>query len=503
MSWLLSRLPFFKGPALKLAPKVPTDEVVPVHLFDSTTALRGCILVWMLRFDEILDPEKLHTSLSRVFQREGWHKLGGRYRRREEDGELEIHIPRPFTTERPPVHFTKERFDFGLDKHPLASKLPRCNGKVETFLGPRAFNSLAMGQGSPLTFDDLIQGDKPQFSLHVNTFTDGTIVGLSHSHMTADLLGLTAVLEAWCLELAGRPDEVLPLGGIHEDGMKGLYNPPSQEKHVLAGHELTGWRLIYWGLWALWESKRAPLESHVLCIPKKTMEKLTTRARSEMTHKGEEPSFISQGDVLAALACRLNAQSQPLGSARNIMTMMALDPRSRAPSAFQKGVAYAGNSPTAVFFECPANKAAEMPLGDLALLSRRAIATQATEEQMKAYASLSAEAVRKSNMNVLFGDKDMAFQLMSNWLKASLFDKIDFSPAIIKEAADGRAGDSGQRRGHPTYYHSADPGSVDGPYMMHLLVVMGADHDGNVWMSCVLPQKTWSRLVAELDAVGE
>ena len=64
------------------APVAPTDEIVPVHLFDGTTTLRGCILVWMFRFDEVLDPDKLHDSLSRVFQRDGWHRLGGRYKRR-------------------------------------------------------------------------------------------------------------------------------------------------------------------------------------------------------------------------------------------------------------------------------------------------------------------------------------------------------------------------------------------------------------------------------------
>src|SRR6478752_3603318 len=81
MSWV-SRLPFLRRQSLNILPKVPTDEVVPVHLFDSISGLQRCILVWMFRFDEILDPEKLHSSLTRVFQRDGWHKLGGRYRRR-------------------------------------------------------------------------------------------------------------------------------------------------------------------------------------------------------------------------------------------------------------------------------------------------------------------------------------------------------------------------------------------------------------------------------------
>ncbi|KAG9259096.1 uncharacterized protein F5Z01DRAFT_24855 [Emericellopsis atlantica] len=507
MSWLPSRLPFFKGPARSQVPIVPTDEIVPVHLFDSTTALQSCILVWLFRFNERLDPDKLHDSLSRVFQREGWRKLGGRYRRRSNDGKLEIHIPKPFTAQRPPVHFTRETFNTRIDEHPLASKLPQATGKVATFQGPRAFNALAMGPGSPATYDDLIYDDKPQFSLHVTNFTDGTLVGLSHSHMTADLLGLTAVIEAWCQELAGESDKIKPFGGVEEDGMKGLYDPPTQEKHVLAGKELQGLGLGYWGLRAVWQAKSSRLTSRTLCIPNTTMEKLATQAKSQMTRQssdtlppdGRDAHFISDGDVLAALMCRLNAQSQSTMS-RNIVTMMALDPRTRAPSAFRADVAYAGNSPTAVFFECSAQDAVDMSLGDLALRARQAIAAQATEEQMKAYAALSAESVRARNMNVMFGDRNMAFQLMSNWLKASLFEKIDFSPAIVEEASSAGAKNQ-HKRGHPVYYHSADPGDVEGPYIMHLVVVMGADHDGNIWMSCVLPENTWSSLVEFLDSL--
>jgi hypothetical protein len=81
MSWLLSYFPFWKDP-LHLPAVVSTDEVVPVHLFDDTSALRRVIMVWTFRFEEVLDPEKLNDSLSQLFQMEGWRKLGGRYRRR-------------------------------------------------------------------------------------------------------------------------------------------------------------------------------------------------------------------------------------------------------------------------------------------------------------------------------------------------------------------------------------------------------------------------------------
>lgn len=59
-----------------------SDEVVPVHIFDDTSALRPIVLVWLFRFDEVLDPDKLNDALSRLFQMDGWRKLGGRFRRR-------------------------------------------------------------------------------------------------------------------------------------------------------------------------------------------------------------------------------------------------------------------------------------------------------------------------------------------------------------------------------------------------------------------------------------
>jgi hypothetical protein len=417
---------------------------------------------------------------------------------------LEIHIPRPFTYERPPVHFTKEHLEMRISEHPLASQLPRATGEIATFPAPRTFNPLALGPGSPRKFEDYIYSDLPQFSLHVKTFTDGTLVSISHSHMTADLIGFAAVVNAWSLILAGKPELVPRFVGLHEDGMRGLRESTVKEKHVLSGKELTGWRLAYWGIWTLIDSRRLNLESRLVCIPKSKMDRIMVQCRKQIASNkdarspGPEP-FISEGDVLTAIACRMTAQNQGPSSTRNIMTMIALDPRTRAKSVFQPDAACGQNSPTAVFFNCPSNKALELSLGDLALLCREAIVTQATEEQMKAYSAMSAESVRGSNMNVLFGDKDMSFQLVSNWLKGKLLDKMDFSPAIVKEAPESELR---SQRGHPIYFHGTDPESIDAPLLIPLYVVMGTDYDGNKWLSCVLPSKIWPKLLDYLDSLA-
>lgn len=60
----------------------PDDEVLPMHPFDDTATLRDYTLIWTFRYDEVLDADMLGDSLSRLFQMEGWRKLGGRLRLR-------------------------------------------------------------------------------------------------------------------------------------------------------------------------------------------------------------------------------------------------------------------------------------------------------------------------------------------------------------------------------------------------------------------------------------
>lgn len=59
---------------------IDTDEVYPVHMLDDTATLRGNIVTWTLCFNDVLDADKLHTSLSRLLEIGDWRKVGGRLR---------------------------------------------------------------------------------------------------------------------------------------------------------------------------------------------------------------------------------------------------------------------------------------------------------------------------------------------------------------------------------------------------------------------------------------
>lgn len=70
------------GPTEQVEPqRVPTDEVLPMHHFDDTPINASIILAWTLRFNDVLDADKLHHGLARLLEIGDWRKLGGRIRK--------------------------------------------------------------------------------------------------------------------------------------------------------------------------------------------------------------------------------------------------------------------------------------------------------------------------------------------------------------------------------------------------------------------------------------
>jgi hypothetical protein len=76
---VLRRL-FGATPARGAPPAVETDEVYPVHMLDDTKTLRGIVVTWTLLFNDVLDADKLHTSLLKLLEIGDWRKVGGRLR---------------------------------------------------------------------------------------------------------------------------------------------------------------------------------------------------------------------------------------------------------------------------------------------------------------------------------------------------------------------------------------------------------------------------------------
>ncbi|KAL7918440.1 hypothetical protein ACQKWADRAFT_304046 [Trichoderma austrokoningii] len=473
---------------------VPTDEIAPVHLFDDTDTLRGVTMVWTFRFDEVLDADRLGGSLSELLRMEGWRKLGGRLRRRP-DGSTEIHIPCPFTEERPPLNFTKAKFDVRMSEHPLASKLPSAPDglKPATFPSPRHYQSLALGPGSPRCFDDYLYSDHPQVALHVVTFTDGTLVSISFSHLVSDLAGLMAIMNAWQLVLAGKPEAVAPFKGLYEDSMAGLHQAQTTERYVLVDKQLSGWKLAAFGLRLIFDCWWNPSVDGLLCVPKKTMDAVVQAARDELPQAVDDSSpFISENDVVVALATKAAARN--MHPSRPITFLQAVDPRSRVKSVFDSNAAYVCNAPAAAFVLCSSKEAVDKSTGELALDGRRALLAQLTEEQMKAVAVLAAESMAHTGNPPLFGERNARLLVSSNWAKGAFLETVDFSPVIVKSSEKHG---SGRKPGHPVYYHGQ--GLEKGLFSANAVVIMGRDVEGNLWLLANQPSHDWPALLAQLE----
>jgi hypothetical protein len=71
------------SPANQSSPPVHDDDVVyPLHMLDDSKTLRNIVVAWTLRFDDVLDVEKLYNSLSRLLEIGDWRMIGGRLRLR-------------------------------------------------------------------------------------------------------------------------------------------------------------------------------------------------------------------------------------------------------------------------------------------------------------------------------------------------------------------------------------------------------------------------------------
>lgn len=60
--------------------QVGTDKVVFLHFLDDTPVMKRVILYSTMVLEDVLDHERLRSSLEKLVSRETWQKLGARLR---------------------------------------------------------------------------------------------------------------------------------------------------------------------------------------------------------------------------------------------------------------------------------------------------------------------------------------------------------------------------------------------------------------------------------------
>jgi hypothetical protein len=485
-------------------PRQVEDDVYPVFTLDDNETLRGIIVTWTLRFNDVLDAEKLHKSLWRLLESGDWRKLGGRLHMRA-DKKLEVHVPRNFTSARPPVRYSHTVHSTSIHDNALGQDLPSVSAAGVFQDGPRKFQAFAVPEDNPKTPADYLKGDVPQISLHITSFTDATLIGLSWPHTLMDVMGQQALLHAWSLVINDKDSEVPAVLGAREDAVQQVLedaraNSKASEPLALQSQRLTTFGMIGFGLRFAWGLLREPAaEEHGMCLKRQDIDAMVREAQADLdaaTPAGGERPFVSEGDVLTAFFVRALARALP--SPRPIIALHALNLRFRIPSFAKAAGVFLQNMAIGAFLLLGASGATGS-LGDVALANRKCLAEQATESQALAYLNevFPQPGIQKPALDparLLFGPSDGLLVPFTNWTRANFAKTADFLGAVVK------AGDTSESRKNPpgTLVHHHASSMVVSAGAKNVFVLLGEDHASNHWITASLLPMTWVSIEREI-----
>lgn len=436
-------------------------------------------------FDDVLDAVKLRDSLERLVEREGFRKLGARLRKNNQGG-FEHHIPAAFSKDRPAIGFTHIKHDVASNDHPVASRLPRPNGRPAVVSDPADLAHQFRAPDCPVKMDDYLYTDRPQLSLHIVSFKDKTIVVLYWPHSIFDAMGMKVMFDAWTMVLEGKEDEIRPPHGHDHDALSEL-GRHATTPHKLADRLMTTTQLVTFGLKNVMDLAVRVKENRMACIPGAFLEKLRVQALAELATEaateGQEKPWLSEGDVLAAWWLRLAVSHFPLNSERNVVIQNAFSMRSALEKdLLPAGSKYLSNCVGFINVVLPAKEVLQKSLGYVALQFRRAIVEQGTREQVEAYGALLRDS--KAGTPPFFGDGSNHLVSFSNWGKANLF-KVDLSAAAVKPRDSPCM---------PCYIQS-----VEQPYSFtEGFQIVGKDTHGNYWLCGNRVKGNWGKVEAKL-----
>lgn len=395
--------------------------------------------------------------------------------------------------------------DVPIDEHTVASQLPKPTLEdpyPSLQAGCAVFRSLAAGDGAPETIKDYFYSDDPQLALHVTSFADATVMGLSFSHATTDALGLRAIVRGVSLILAGREAEVPSLADA--DVLRELETNTSpeageEEPYVLADERMGKWSYYLMLLRYLIEGLRAGREeTHMMFLPARYMAYLRKSAEASLSPP-EGSAFVSDGDILTAWGAQMvmSVESQP----RPAIVANTFDMRGRLSAFDQSRGVYVQNMVLPSTTCLSASDVENGNLGQMALKVRENIKRQVDERQIRAY----MREYRAANMPLtgpLYGDPASKLVSVHNWTRARFFEAVDFGPAV-KSASDGSETDQRVRPPHvvgrPVYQHSQvlRPGRIT----MNVFHIYGKDAQGNYWVHGTLHPVVWTKIREHLDSV--
>ncbi|KAF2827612.1 hypothetical protein CC86DRAFT_455222 [Ophiobolus disseminans] len=503
--------------------RIPTDIVIPVFEQDAQFQFHSISLEITMRFDSVLDADKLHAALWKLLERPGWRKLGARLRKNTL-GRLEYHIPARYTKDRPPVNFSYTTEALKISEHPVGARLPRPTGKLEVFGEAGNFRILTPEQSNTTLLEHWTLSDRPALGLHISTFEDATLVTIVWLHTVMDALALRELLRAWQAVLDGREEHVPDYIGYDSNPLAELVEPhdtkitkqieqernkkselQQSEEYIVAPKLLSHISFARFIFRYIWELIWYPAEEgRMLFIPSSYFSRIKSSAfadlaslpKEEITYNNStsKPTpFLSDGDILTAWTMRLLASTNPqIANSHPSRTIALMNVfgmrdllRSTAPQLLPQRGAYVHNCVTTIWSHFSVQGFLEMPLGHVAARIRADLVVQSTRAQVEA----GQRILYANKGSALYGKGDMALTTMTNWDKAKLYE-TDFSAAIVRG-----------KSGKPDYLHVYAT-SARGVAVRGSANIVGKDGAGNWWVSSVFRTGSISAFVRAVEGMA-
>lgn len=394
-----------------------------------------------------------------------------------------------------------------MDAHPLARRLPRKTGKKPSVHeGCHAFRELSIPSSLLNNINHYLSTDEPLISLHINSFTDGTIISLTFPHSLSDAMGTADMLQAWTRVFRGEKVELLEahVGGARKDILESVGTADDKTAHstefVLDKQQTTGLSLlIFIARYAFDVSMHRNVEARHIYLPAAFLAHLRQQAEEELRlHDGtrnESTRFVSSGDLITAWGSRMVLSSAPTKGAAVICNVFDMRKRLSFLKTHSslRGASYIQNLILPSTTLLTADKASTLSVSQIALEVRKSIVEQTSEAQVRSLMRIARTWFSSLGTMPLFASWDtVRIIACTNWASARLPNHAGLTPVATaankKTCAD---------EGSPIAFWGTALAASDNP--RDTFVIYGKDDDGDYWVHAYLRKETWHLIEKELD----
>ncbi|KAF4333136.1 chloramphenicol acetyltransferase-like domain protein [Fusarium beomiforme] len=462
-------------------------------MIDNVSVLKFLVMAWTMRFNDVLDANRLYKSLSELLTIGDWKKLSGRLRvGKNTTGTLEVHVPSAFTDERPPVSFSHQHYDISIEEHKVAKLVPRATTRPSTFAGASGARNFGLHPGTPTSLKDYTSRDVPMLGLQVISFQDATLVTITWPHVLFDAVGFSHLIEAWSSVLAGQKERVPAIIGAKEDVLYNLGEITDAGPQCVASEArmLSGLAFILFVIRMLWIILTQPtVESRIICLPKIVVEKLHQRALEDIKDdkSGVDDPWVSPSDAILVWLSRTVVDTSK--TVRPISMTTPIDTRTRLSQLQNTDGVYIQNMILGSFVTIHPD-ALRGPLGKQALVIRQGLIHQLEESNLIGILQLFRNRLDSDKTRApIFAAPGSELLVTNNRLKVDIFNTADFGPAVIQARKD-QGGRSTPGKPVHHYASSLNPGIT----MRNFVNVHTRDLEGNYWLSGFFTPRQWSRI---------